>query len=149
MRPALLLLAAVPLLAQPVIDAANPEGIVLAPNGKIRHVWNRKGIWRTGPSHPTLNALSALFQTTPTGTALQSFWVKESRTISPTGFSTGETESVYFDFNRLAQPVLASEANAEFYPRPKITGEFNGFHVYDNDASSSPAPTATPGPPSR
>ncbi len=101
MRPAWLLLAAVPLLAQPVVDAANPEGIVLAPNGKIRHVWNRKGIWRTCPSHPTLNALSALFQATPTGTALPAFWVKESRPISPTRFSTGETESVYFDFNRL------------------------------------------------
>jgi hypothetical protein len=159
MRPALLLLAAVPLLAQPVIDDANPEGIVLAPNGKIRHVWNRKGIWRTGPSHPTLNALSALFQATPTGTALNGFWVKESRTISATAFSigffpfyleeilvngkwtpqfAGETESVYFDFNRLpgrlAQPVLAREANAEFYPRPKVTGQFNGFNVYDNDA---------------
>lgn len=159
MRPAWLLLAAVPLLAQPVIDAANPEGIVLAPNGKIRHVWNRKGIWRTGPSHPTLNALSALFQATPTGAALHGFWVKESRTISATGFSTGffpfyleeilvngkwtpqfagETESVYFDFNRLpgrlAQPVLASEANAVFYPRPKVTGQFNGHNVYDNEA---------------
>lgn len=69
MRPALLLLAAVPLLAQPVIDASNPEDIVLAPNGKIRHVWNRKGIWRTGVSHPTLNA----------------FCVWESRNISLIG----------------------------------------------------------------
>lgn len=159
MRPALLLLTAVPLLAQPVIDDTNPEGIVLAPNGKIRHVWNRKGIWRTGPAHPTLNALSALFQATPTGAALNGFWVKESRTISATGFSigifpfyleeilvygkwtpqfAGETESVYFDFNRLpgrlAQPVLAKETNAEFYPRPKVTGQFNGFNVYDNEA---------------
>ena len=160
MRPVLLLLlAGLPILAQPVIDAANPEGIVLAPNGKIRHVWNRKGIWRTGPSHPTLNALSALFQSTPTGTALNGFWVKESRTISANAFSigifpfyleeilasgkwtpqfAGETESVYFDFNRLpgrlAQPVLAREPDAAFYPRPKVTGQFNGFNVYDNDA---------------
>lgn len=159
MRPVLLLLAALPLAAQPVFDSTNPEGIVVAPNGKIRHVWKRQGVWRTGPPHPTLNALSALFQATPTGKALNGFWVKESRNISPTTFSMGifpfyleeiqvngkwtpqwggETESVYFEFNRLpgalAQPTVAKEPNADLYLRPLQTANYQGLPVYDNTA---------------
>lgn len=53
----------------------------------------------------------------------------------------GETESVYFYFNRLpgslGNAALVTESNAagattEFYVRPAVTGEYRGFPVYND-----------------
>lgn len=117
----------------------------------------------------TMERLSAPLQATPTGSARVGFFVKESRGYSypeadPRGpllfeigcfpfynadtlrngvfvaDTGGETQSIYYEFNRLPGPqkqtVLVSETNADrqpvpFYPRPRETGRLAGLPVYD------------------
>jgi hypothetical protein len=77
----------------------DPDGTVLAPNGRGRYVWKRKGIWKAGALErygqpgktppPTagevkamnelLDALAAILKATPTAEASTGWWMKESR----------------------------------------------------------------------
>lgn len=85
----------------PTFEPGDTEGLVVSPNPRIRHAWKRKVFWRVSPNDSrgtfrlipphtaaerqqmsaTLDALTAIFKATPTGSNGEGFWVNESRTL--------------------------------------------------------------------
>jgi hypothetical protein len=85
----------------PTFAPGDTEGLVVSPNPQIRYAWKRKVFW-TISNEPgrgtfrlippqtaaerarmtaTLDAMASLFKATPTGSAGEGFWIKDSRTL--------------------------------------------------------------------
>lgn len=102
----MLSLCAISLLGQspsapPTFAPDDTEGLKSSPNLRIRHAWKRKVFWKSpvSPSSAfrgkippytaaesqqmlkTLEAVQVLFQSTPTGSAGEGFWVNAPRTL--------------------------------------------------------------------
>ncbi len=111
-----------------------------------------------GVMNGVLERLSAVFQATPEASSLQGYWMSESRTFDgggtgqPLRYSTrffpfaledilrngqyvpqwaGETESVAFLFNELPGAMGRPTIAGEMYPRPRVTGTYQGFPVLE------------------
>jgi len=195
-----------PLAAQrptgpPTFEPGDTEGLVVAPNPRIRHAWKRKVFWKASydtavnltrgiPPHTAaertamiavLDRLVAPLKATPTGTSGEGFWVSDGRVLDyfdqfalpektplarfPLTFGTGlypfrhedietngtwrlsvagETESVYFEFNRLpesvrqppvfTEPAVGDRLPEPLYLRPRVTGTWRGLPVYEQQA---------------
>jgi len=85
----------------PTFSDGDTEGLVVSPNPDIRYAWKRRVFWKISPQDAgaptggvtrhtaaersvmggTLDALTGVFKSTPTGSSGEGFWVLDSRTF--------------------------------------------------------------------